>query len=151
MPQHALVSSCSLHEIDTIAEKLLHLAQENSSIFAFYGPLGAGKTTLVKKIIAIKANICPSSITSPTFTYVQTYGNSHPIHHFDLYRIKTAESFESMGFTDYLDQTCLIEWPEVIEKLLPKNTIRIHIAYAGQESRTYKIELGKPLVGESIA
>ena len=134
-----LCRSYQLDGTDIIANTLVDLAGQEPRIFAFYGPLGAGKTTLIKKVIASLLEIDASLITSPTFNYVNTYNNKRQTaHHFDLYRLKTLASFEAMGFADYLDQTCFIEWPEILSSLLPQNTIHIHIDYE-DEGRAYHI------------
>lgn len=137
-----LHASCRLEDTDAIAHTLVELAKEQPRIFAFYGPLGAGKTTLIKKVIAQLLEIDTSLITSPTFNYVNTYENKEQtVHHFDLYRLKNLASFEAMGFGDYLDQTCFIEWPEITSSLLPQNTTHIHIDYEDQ-GRGYHITQG---------
>lgn len=91
------------------------------SIITFVGPLGAGKTTLIKEIFR-QAGIL-ATITSPTFSYVNRYQNASGLtfYHFDLYRIDSIESFINAGFDEYLKEpnsVCLIEWPEVIHDLL---------------------------------
>lgn len=134
-----LCHSCQLEGTDIIVTTLAKLAKKGPRIFAFYGPLGAGKTTLIKKVIALLLKVDTSLITSPTFNYVNTYENKdQTVHHFDLYRLKNSASFEAMGFVDYLDQICFIEWPEIVSSLLPQNTLHIHIDYA-DKGRAYRI------------
>jgi len=96
------------------------------SIVTFQGPLGAGKTTLIKELL--KQSGIHENITSPTFGYVNSYTNSQGVtfHHFDLYRINSIENFLSLGFDEYFYQDnsiCLIEWPEVITNLLQQADI----------------------------
>ncbi len=90
-------------------------------IFTLQGPLGAGKTTLIRTLLGYRGVTTP--ITSPTFSYVNTYEDQEGIvwYHFDLYRIQSVDQFINAGFIEYLaDETsyCLIEWPQVIESIL---------------------------------
>ena len=103
-------------------------------IFAFYGKMGAGKTTFITAICRELGVTEP--VTSPTFAIVNEYqsaddGPLHgaPIYHFDFYRIRRQEEAYDIGFDDYLDSgaLCLIEWPELIEDLLPADTVYVHI------------------------
>src|SRR5574342_563147 len=84
-------------------------------ILALKGDLGAGKTTFLKGFISTLGNMDSREIQSPTFTYLQIYNDR--LYHFDLYRLKNYEQFESAGFSDYLrtDGICCIEWPDRIE------------------------------------
>ncbi len=94
------------------------------------GDLGAGKTTLVKGMISGMGS--QSRVVSPTYTLVEEYQTSKgEVHHLDLYRIKTAEEVESLGFRDRLAMGCiiLIEWPERAEDLLPRPEWKIEIEY----------------------
>jgi len=102
------------------------------NIFAFYGPLGAGKTTLVKALLK-DCNIT-GPITSPTFTYLNRYKNEsgQTFYHFDLYRIEAIKDFLAFGFDEYLEQAhswCFIEWPEVIAPLLKNKVCKVKIDY----------------------
>ena len=94
------------------------------------GDLGAGKTTLAKGMISGMGS--QSRVVSPTYTLVEEYQTSKgEVHHLDLYRIKTAEEVESLGFRDRLAMGCiiLIEWPERAEDLLPRPEWKIEIEY----------------------
>jgi tRNA threonylcarbamoyladenosine biosynthesis protein TsaE len=104
-------------------------------VFAFYGKMGAGKTTFIK---AVSEQLGVTDVvTSPTFAIVNEYHisgapNATPakIYHFDLYRIKRVEELYDMGYEDYFyDPTalCFIEWPEMAEELLPPETVRLTI------------------------
>lgn len=97
------------------------------AVLALYGDLGAGKTTLAKGFISALTSLPETEIQSPTFTYLNIYDER--VFHFDLYRLKGENDFVEMGFTDFLSKEgiCLIEWPERIEKLLPKETIFIEL------------------------
>ena len=118
-----------LNSIDTAAEQFVN-NMRNRRIFAFYGKMGAGKTTFIK---AVCEELGVSDvITSPTFAIVNEYRSEiagELIYHFDFYRIKKLEEVYDMGYEDYLysGALCFIEWPELIEELLPGNTVKVTI------------------------
>ena len=118
----------SQEETLAFGRKMASLLPPNT-ILALTGELGAGKTTFVKGL-ALGLNI-HEQVQSPTFVLLNAYEG---LYHFDLYRMKTDADFTALGFEDYFHQggICAIEWPERIEKLLPKNTIRIHFSYSEQ-------------------
>lgn len=96
-------------------------------IITFTGPLGAGKTTLIKELL--KQCGITKTVTSPTFGYFNTYidQQQRTFYHFDLYRLKTVDDFIHAGFDEYLNNTntwVLIEWPEIIEKFLQNKQIQ---------------------------
>jgi len=99
-------------------------------VFAFYGKMGAGKTTFIKAVCEELG--VEDVITSPTFAIVNEYetkGTYSAIYHFDFYRIKRLEEVYDMGYEDYFYSGCLcfIEWPELIEQLLPEDAVRVSI------------------------
>ncbi len=98
-------------------------------VFAFYGKMGAGKTTFIKALCEVLG--VEDVITSPTFAIINEYtdGNGDPIYHFDFYRIKKLEEVYDMGYEDYFysGNLCLLEWPELIEEILPENVIKVTI------------------------
>ena len=111
----------------------------DAHVFAFYGKMGAGKTTFVKAIceeLGVK-----DVITSPTFAIINEYTSSTqggvPIYHFDFYRIKKLEEVYDMGYEDYFycGALCFIEWPELIEELLPDDAVRVSITEQSDGSR----------------
>ena len=121
----------SLSEIDKVVSLLKEIVATNN-IVAISGSLGAGKTTLITRLL--KSLGVQGPITSPTFSYVNTYRteDGKTIHHFDLYRVGSAQEFIDSGFDEYLheqDALVLIEWPEVIKPLLPKETVQIELDY----------------------
>ncbi len=127
----------SKKELKEAAKKLLPLLLEHK-IMTFTGTLGAGKTSLVKEILA-QAGI-KGAVSSPTFTYVNIYKNSKELffHHFDLYRITSPDSFFELGFEELINQKnshSLIEWPELILPILPQNACHVQIEYHGTEQR----------------
>lgn len=108
------------------------------SIICFFGDLGAGKTTFIKGLVHGVSGFPPEEVTSPTFTYLNIYqGNSLTVYHFDLYRLRDAEEFLTMGFEDYLyaGGICCIEWSERIRDLLPPEVIVVKISHLEQEAR----------------
>ena len=111
------------------------------SVVALYGTLGAGKSAFCRGFIQ---SLCKTveDVPSPTFTLLQTYEASlFEIYHFDMYRLKTPEEAYELGIEDaFLDGVSLIEWPEKIGSLLPKNAIRITFQIQEDQSRLITIE-----------
>jgi tRNA threonylcarbamoyladenosine biosynthesis protein TsaE len=110
-------------------------------VFAFYGKMGAGKTTFVKAICEELG--VEDVITSPTFAIVNEYEvklKSQSIFHFDFYRIKKLEEVYDMGYEDYFysGALCFIEWPELIEDLLPDDAVKVSIDENADGTRTVR-------------
>lgn len=110
----------------------------HGKVLAFYGKMGVGKTTFIK---ALCQELGVSDVvTSPTFAIVNEYTDGHgtPIYHFDFYRIKKLEEVYDLGYEDYFysGNLCLIEWPELIDDLLPNDATRITIVENADGSRT---------------
>ena len=130
-----------LHEYPEAAEKFIALMGDRR-IFAFYGKMGAGKTTFIKSIC--EALGVTDTVNSPTFAIVNEYadGNGEPIFHFDMYRIKSIAELYNLGYEDYFfsDALCLIEWPELAEELLPEDTAKVTIEENEDGTRTITIE-----------
>ncbi len=116
-------------------------AMEGRRIFAFYGSMGTGKTTLIKSIC--EAMGVEDAINSPTFAIVNEYEDreGETIYHFDFYRIKSIAEVYNMGYEEYLysDAYCFIEWPELIEELLPEETTKVYINEESDGTRTVTI------------
>ena len=112
-------------------------------VFAFYGAMGAGKTTLIKAICQELGS--EDNITSPTFALINEYTTKSDflIYHFDFYRIKKLEEAYDLGYEDYIysGNYCLIEWPEMIEPLLPEGIVevRIHLLEGGSRQLEAKL------------
>ena len=107
------------------------------TVFAFYGKMGAGKTTFIKALCEELG--VDDVITSPTFAIVNEYtAQDGPVYHFDFYRIKKLEEVYDMGFEDYFysGSLCLIEWPELIEDVLPDDAVKVSITENADGSRT---------------
>ena len=110
-------------------------------IFAFYGSMGAGKTTIIKAIC--KALGAIDIVSSPTFTLVNEYRTStgETLYHIDFYRIKKQEEVFDFGIEEYLEGNsyCFMEWPELVEEILPDETINVRISVDDNEQRTLLI------------
>ena len=123
-------------QIDEVAKAIADICKK-AKVFAFYGDMGAGKTTLIKAICRHLGS--EDSFSSPTFSLVNEYAsaNSGPIYHMDLYRLKSLEEALDIGLVDMLDSgnLCFIEWPEIAEKILPESTCRILIKEQEDQSR----------------
>lgn len=113
-------------------------AMGDQHVFAFYGHMGAGKTTFIKAICEELG--VDDVVTSPTFAIVNEYtaADGIPIYHFDFYRIKKLEEVYDMGYEDYFygDGLCFIEWPEMMEELLPEGATKVQIAEKPDGTRT---------------
>lgn len=127
------------HLADAAEKFLKHFGEKR--IFAFYGSMGAGKTTIIKAIC--KALGATDIVSSPTFTLVNEYRTSGGdiLYHIDFYRIKKLEEVFDFGIEEYLDgeSYCFMEWPELIEEILPEGTINVRISVDGNEQRTLLI------------
>ena len=114
----------------------------NDTIFAFYGNMGAGKTTFIKAVCEELG--VTDVINSPTFAIVNEYlaGDGNTIYHFDCYRINKIVEALDMGCQDYFDSghLCFIEWPENIAALLPEDTVTVRISVAEDDTRKIEIE-----------
>jgi len=127
-------------QLDRAAEEFIKHT-EGFNIFAFYGSMGAGKTSLIKAICN-KLGITDTA-TSPSFTLVNEYltAGNEILYHFDFFRIKKQEEVYDFGFEEYLasGRRCYMEWPEKVEALLPDETLRVYIRVNPDNSRTVEI------------
>lgn len=110
----------------------------DDTVFAFYGKMGAGKTTFIKALCKLLG--VEDEVNSPTFAIINEYRSqttAELIYHFDFYRIKKLEEVYDLGYEDYFysGALCFIEWPELIEELLPEDAKRITIAEQPDGSR----------------
>lgn len=115
-------------------------AMGNRTVVAFHAEMGAGKTTFINALCR-ELGVDSDPTASPTFALVNEYrsdSTAELIYHFDLYRLQNLEEALDMGIEDYLDcgALCLIEWPEVIDPILPDDTIDVNIRVSTDGSRT---------------
>ncbi len=107
------------------------------SVIAFYGSMGAGKTTFIKSLCRVLG--VPDVVNSPTFTIINEYKTREgkPVYHFDLYRIEKIAELYDIGIDEFIysGHLCLIEWPEKMEKILPEDCIRVMINVLNSGSR----------------
>jgi tRNA threonylcarbamoyladenosine biosynthesis protein TsaE len=126
--------------LNSAAKELIALCSDKR-LFAFYGGMGSGKTTIIKAICEYLGAL--DLVSSPTFTLVNEYltkeGNA--LYHIDFYRIKKQEEVFDFGIEEYLtgESYCFMEWPELVEEILPENTVRIRIEVDKDEQRTLTI------------
>jgi tRNA threonylcarbamoyladenosine biosynthesis protein TsaE len=118
----------TMEQLGDIASDIL-ARDPNQRVFAFYGQMGAGKTTLIKALCdQLKVS---DVVGSPTFSIVNQYMTQHgeSVYHFDFYRMKKPEEAYDIGYEEYLysGNFCFLEWPEIIEPLLPEDVKRIFI------------------------
>ena len=130
-----------ISDIDTAA-KIFVEKFGDKKIFAFYGEMGAGKTTFIKAVC--KSMGVTGTITSPTFSLVNEYktDNGMTIYHFDFYRIENIEEVYDFGYEDYFysDKMCFIEWPELVETLLPEDVVEVKISADDNEQRLISVQ-----------
>ncbi|MDE7117491.1 MAG: tRNA (adenosine(37)-N6)-threonylcarbamoyltransferase complex ATPase subunit type 1 TsaE [Bacteroidaceae bacterium] len=129
----------SIEGIGKAAEAFV-AAMGDRTVFAFYGKMGAGKTTFIKAVCEELG--VEDVINSPTFAIVNEYvdGKGAPVYHFDFYRIKGLQEVMDMGYEDYVysGNVCFMEWPELIENLLPDDAVSVTIGEEVDGSRTVK-------------
>ena len=131
IPTIAFLPTAAREFIDSMGDRRL---------FAFYGKMGAGKTTFIRALC--EALGTTDIVTSPTFAIVNEYdtASGRPIYHFDFYRIKRLAEVYDIGYEDYFFDSrggiCLMEWPELVEELLPDDTVRVTITEQPDGSRT---------------
>lgn len=129
MDQKHRFENNQISDLDRIARTLLNTSADRR-LYAFYGEMGAGKTTLIQVLCRI-LNV-KDTVSSPTFALVNVYEtkNGDPVNHFDCYRMESIEEFFDIGYEDYFfsGDYCFIEWPEKIEPLLPEQTVRVNLS-----------------------
>jgi len=131
----------TINDLDKIVKALLNHC--NSKIILFHGAMGVGKTTLIKALVKTLGS--DDDVKSPTYAIVNEYqAIKGSIYHFDLYRVNDLEELYNFGFEDYLynDQWILIEWPELVTDILPKDAL--HVSLELNENKTRKIKINKP-------
>ena len=129
-----------LDGINAAAKKFVE-KMDNQKVFAFYGKMGAGKTTFIKAVCECLG--VEDTVTSPTFAIVNEYQSAttgDSIYHFDFYRIKKLDEVYDMGYEDYFysGSLCFLEWPELIEELLPEDATKVSIEETEDGGRVVK-------------
>ena len=130
----------SISDLPEVAKKVIPLL-EQFPIVAFYGAMGAGKTTFIKALCdELKVS---DTVNSPSFAIINEYlsGSGQSIFHFDFYRLKNITELFDLGYEEYFDggNICLIEWPEIVEDYLPNERLNIIITELGEGKRTISI------------
>lgn len=127
--------------LDSAARKLIKNSGEKR-IFAFYGAMGSGKTTFIKAICNVLG--AADIVSSPTFTLVNEYRTTEgeSIYHIDFYRIKKQEEVLDFGIEEYLtgESWCFMEWPELVENILPEDMVKVRITVGADDRRILTIE-----------
>ena len=130
----------SLSELERVAEEILSSIGERRVVL-LSGGMCAGKTTLVSRI-ASKLG-AEDTVTSPTFALVNQYeGREGTIYHFDFYRINRVEEVFDLGYEEYFysGELCFVEWPEMVEGLLPEDAMEVRITVGDDDKRIFEIE-----------
>lgn len=134
----------STHSPDETKKLAIGIAKKikKGDVIALYGDLGSGKTTFTRFLV--KALGLESRVQSPTFVVVRKYvGDKLTLNHIDLYRLLSQEEAKDIGIEEILldsETVTVIEWPEIIENLLPKKTIRINFKYIGENERNITLQ-----------
>jgi len=127
-----------LSDLPHAASELLNFCKEKK-VFAFYGQMGAGKTTFIKEICKILGVI--DNTSSPTFSVINEYKTTkgESVFHFDFYRLKNETEAYDLGYEDYLysGNYCFIEWPEKIGELLPEDAVKVSIVVKGEQREIF--------------
>ncbi len=130
----------SIEELKEVAEAVVE-SLDGRNVVAFCGAMGAGKTTLISAIMEYLGS--DDTVTSPTFALVNQYGTAagDVVYHFDFYRINRIEEVFDMGYEEYFysGDLCLIEWPELIEDLLPEDAMVVRIEVLSPTERHFTI------------
>jgi tRNA threonylcarbamoyladenosine biosynthesis protein TsaE len=133
----------TIKDLDHIEEAASEFISQmgDDTVFAFYGKMGAGKTTFIKALCKLLG--VEDEVNSPTFAIINEYRSqttAELIYHFDFYRIKKLEEVYDLGYEDYFysGALCFIEWPELVEELLPTDAKKITITENSDGSRTIK-------------
>ncbi len=130
----------NLQDTISFAEKIASTLKRGD-IVLLRGDLGAGKTTLVKYVVASLGGV--DLVTSPTFTLLNEYKAKLPVYHFDMYRLKDGKEAIEAGLDEILrnnDGVCFVEWPEKVSEILPKNCKEITITTTENQERVFEVK-----------
>ena len=138
------MSTITISSLETIEESAKEFIRQmgDDTVFAFYGKMGAGKTTFIKALCKLLG--VEDEVNSPTFAIINEYRSettAELIYHFDFYRIKKLEEVYDLGYEDYFysGALCFIEWPELVEELLPLDAKKVTITENSDGTRTITI------------
>ena len=138
------MSTITISGLDTIQESAKEFVRlmGDDTVFAFYGKMGAGKTTFIKALCQELG--VEDEVNSPTFAIINEYRSATTaelIYHFDFYRIKKLEEVYDLGYEDYFysGALCFIEWPELVEELLPLDAKKVTITENSDGTRTISL------------
>ncbi len=134
----ATIKIDSLNSIDQAAKEFV-AQMGDETVYAFYGEMGAGKTTFINALCKA-LGVEDDTTNSPSFSIINEYRSdttAELIYHFDLYRLENLEEAFDIGVEDYFDSgaLCLLEWPERIEDILPDDTVKVEIKINGDDTR----------------
>lgn len=137
------INITSIDNINEAAKEFIALMGDET-VYAFYGEMGAGKTTFINALCKA-LGIEDDTTNSPSFSIINEYRSdttAELIYHFDLYRLESLEEAFDIGVEDYFDSgaLCFLEWPERIEDILPNDTVKVSITLNDDDSRTINIE-----------
>lgn len=131
----------NLESLTQAAQKFLEVLDKRK-VVAFYAEMGTGKTTFIAAL-ARRLGV-RDAINSPTFAILNEYRDAEgaPVYHFDFYRLRSSAEAVDLGFEDYFysGQLCLIEWPEIVEDILPDDCVKAHITTGADGSRLLTVE-----------
>lgn len=133
-----------VHGVEQLSEAALEFVKQVplNRVVAFYGQMGAGKTTFIRAIC--EALQVKETVTSPTFAlvYEYSYGAQRKIYHFDFYRTNRLEEAYDLGYEEYFysGELCLVEWPEKIESLLPEDAVIVNIKVLNECDREIRVK-----------
>lgn len=136
------ITIASEADLDRAAREFVSLMGDET-VYAFHGPMGAGKTTFIRAL-SRALGVSDEEANSPSFSIINEYRSdttAELIYHFDLYRLESVEEALEIGVEDYFDSgaLCLLEWPERIEPLLPDDTVVVEIKVNDDNSRTLTV------------
>jgi tRNA threonylcarbamoyladenosine biosynthesis protein TsaE len=137
--------ACGERDTDALGAMLAGAA-EPGLVVGLIGPLGAGKTRLVRAT-AMALGADPSCVSSPTFVLIQEYFGRLPVYHFDTYRLRDVRAFAEIGAEEYFggDGVCFVEWADRVTSELPRDVLRIEVAVLAPTARRFRISASGPL------
>jgi tRNA threonylcarbamoyladenosine biosynthesis protein TsaE len=136
-------TTCSAEETHSLG-KVFGQSLPVNAIVAFFGDLGAGKTTFIRGLVDGIGSIDLRDVCSPTFTFLNIYSGNQMVFHFDLYRLPREEEFFAAGFDEYFNAggICCIEWAEKIGSSLPSQAFNVSFSYLSEKARQIEIVRG---------